>query len=70
MGVSCVLCSEQHPWHLHGHDFWVLGWGEGIYDPKVDQAKFNLENPIKRNVVTLFPLGWVAIRYVADNPGG
>ncbi|RCV29333.1 hypothetical protein SETIT_6G004600v2 [Setaria italica] len=21
--------SETHPWHLHGHDFWVLGYGEG-----------------------------------------
>ncbi|CAA6671668.1 unnamed protein product [Spirodela intermedia] len=21
--------SEIHPWHLHGHDFWVLGYGEG-----------------------------------------
>ncbi|KAH1062378.1 hypothetical protein GYH30_005395 [Glycine max] len=21
--------SEIHPWHLHGHDFWVLGYGDG-----------------------------------------
>ena len=21
--------SETHPWHLHGHNFWVLGYGEG-----------------------------------------
>lgn len=27
--------SETHPWHLHGHDFWVLGYGEG---------KFKLDN--------------------------
>ncbi|KAK1387057.1 L-ascorbate oxidase [Heracleum sosnowskyi] len=23
--------SEIHPWHLHGHDFWVLGYGEGKF---------------------------------------
>ncbi|KAG6544094.1 hypothetical protein Mapa_014511 [Marchantia paleacea] len=20
--------SEIHPWHLHGHDFWLLGLGQ------------------------------------------
>uniref|UniRef100_F6H4N0 L-ascorbate oxidase-like n=1 Tax=Vitis vinifera TaxID=29760 RepID=F6H4N0_VITVI len=24
--------SETHPWHLHGHNFWVLGYGEGKFD--------------------------------------
>ncbi|KAF2284085.1 hypothetical protein GH714_018892 [Hevea brasiliensis] len=24
--------SETHPWHLHGHDFWVLGYGKGKFD--------------------------------------
>lgn len=24
--------SEQHPWHLHGHSFWVLGFGQGEWD--------------------------------------
>ncbi|RCV29353.1 hypothetical protein SETIT_6G006300v2 [Setaria italica] len=24
--------SETHPWHLHGHDFWVLGYGEGKFE--------------------------------------
>ena len=22
---------EQHPWHLHGHRFWVLGHGTGTF---------------------------------------
>ncbi|KAL6340429.1 hypothetical protein AAG906_006092 [Vitis piasezkii] len=26
--------SEIHPWHLHGHDFWVLGYGEGKFRKK------------------------------------
>ena len=23
---------EQHPWHMHGYHFWVLGWGPGVFD--------------------------------------
>ncbi|RZC83294.1 hypothetical protein C5167_046078, partial [Papaver somniferum] len=59
--------SEVHPRHLHGHDFWVLGYGEGKFSS--DSSKLNLENsPLKNNVV-LFPHGWTAIRFVTDNPG-
>jgi L-ascorbate oxidase len=61
--------SEIHPWHLHGHDFWVLGYGQGLYDPKRDAASFNLVDPPVRNTAAVFPYGWVALRFVADNPG-
>ncbi|OAY83949.1 L-ascorbate oxidase [Ananas comosus] len=60
--------SEIHPWHLHGHDFWVLGYGEGRFG-KRDMAKFNLKNPPLRNTVVVFPYGWTAVRFVANNPG-
>lgn len=60
--------SEIHPWHLHGHDFWVLGYGDGRFTEK-DVAKFNLKNPPLRNTVVIFPYGWTAMRFVADNPG-
>ncbi|XP_024373525.1 L-ascorbate oxidase [Physcomitrium patens] len=61
--------SEIHPWHLHGHDFWVLGYGDGLYNASRDPASFNLVDPPLRNTVAVFPYGWVAFRYVADNPG-
>ncbi|KAJ4970470.1 hypothetical protein NE237_003569 [Protea cynaroides] len=61
--------SEIHPWHLHGHDFWVLGYGEGKFNEKIDVEKFNLKNPPLRNTAVIFPYGWTAIRFVADNPG-
>ncbi|KAH8520615.1 hypothetical protein H0E87_001890 [Populus deltoides] len=60
--------SEIHPWHLHGHDFWVLGYGEGKFT-KSDEKKFNLKNPPYRNTAVIFPYGWTALRFVADNPG-
>ncbi|PWA60131.1 L-ascorbate oxidase [Artemisia annua] len=61
--------SEIHPWHLHGHDFWVLGYGEGKFSSEKDEKKLNLKNPPLRNTVVIFPYGWTAIRFVADNPG-
>uniref|UniRef100_A0A0D6QU22 L-ascorbate oxidase n=1 Tax=Araucaria cunninghamii TaxID=56994 RepID=A0A0D6QU22_ARACU len=61
--------SEIHPWHLHGHDFWILGYGDGVFDPKKDPQKYNLVNPPLRNTVALFPYGWTALRFKADNPG-
>lgn len=61
--------SEVHPWHIHGHDFWILGYGDGVFDPQKDPKSFNLVNPPLRNTAALFPFGWTAVRFVADNPG-
>ncbi|KAK8930504.1 hypothetical protein KSP39_PZI016620 [Platanthera zijinensis] len=61
--------SETHPWHLHGHDFWVLGFGLGKFDPDVDPKSYNLIDPILKNTVAVHPYGWTALRFRADNPG-
>ncbi|KAJ8765754.1 hypothetical protein K2173_014876 [Erythroxylum novogranatense] len=61
--------SETHPWHLHGHDFWVLGYGEGKFDMANDTKKYNLVDPIMKNTVPVHPYGWTALRFKADNPG-
>ncbi|XP_054816633.1 L-ascorbate oxidase-like [Prosopis cineraria] len=61
--------SETHPWHLHGHNFWVLGFGNGKFDIESDGKKLNLVNPILKNTVPLHPYGWTALRFQADNPG-
>ncbi|KAH9295283.1 hypothetical protein KI387_038871, partial [Taxus chinensis] len=61
--------SEIHPWHLHGHEFWIMGYGEGVFDSKRDPKTYNLVNPPLRNTVALFPYGWTALRFRANNPG-
>ncbi|GAB4847310.1 hypothetical protein Ancab_026355 [Ancistrocladus abbreviatus] len=61
--------SETHPWHLHGHDFWVLGYGRGKFDMVNDPKKYNLVDPIQKNTVPLHPYGWTALRFRANNPG-
>ncbi|XP_047321155.1 L-ascorbate oxidase-like [Impatiens glandulifera] len=60
--------SEIHPWHLHGHDFWVLGYGEGRFDER-NVKDLNLKNPPLRNTAVIYPYGWTVLRFVADNPG-
>ncbi|GFR39835.1 hypothetical protein Agub_g329 [Astrephomene gubernaculifera] len=60
---------EQHPFHLHGHRFWVLGRGSGIFDPPQHAASLNTANPAFRDTVTVPQGGWAYLRFVADNPG-
>ncbi|CAI9280326.1 unnamed protein product [Lactuca saligna] len=61
--------SETHPWHLHGHDFWVVGYGSGKFNVSEDPKRYNLVDPIMKNTVPVHPYGWTALRFVADNPG-
>ncbi|XP_050206087.1 L-ascorbate oxidase [Mercurialis annua] len=61
--------SETHPWHLHGHDFWVLGYGKGKFEMENDTRTYNLVDPIMKNTVPVHPYGWTALRFKSDNPG-
>jgi iron transport multicopper oxidase len=58
-----------HPFHLHGHHFWVMGNGpinDGDYDP--ERHKLSLNGP-KRDTIFVHELSWGVMRFVADNPG-
>ncbi|DBA96798.1 TPA: hypothetical protein ACH3X3_012965 [Trebouxia sp. C0006] len=67
-GPAARNTTEQHPFHLHGHHFWVLGSGFGPYNSSVE-ATLNLVNPMYRDTQILPEGGWTVIRFVADNPG-
>ncbi|KAL1321413.1 hypothetical protein HN51_066217 [Arachis hypogaea] len=69
MQDTSILGAENHPLHLHGFNFFVVGQGFGNFDPKNDPANFNLLDPVERNTVGVPSGGWVAIRFLADNPG-
>ncbi|KAK3210383.1 hypothetical protein GRF29_44g2571027 [Pseudopithomyces chartarum] len=58
-----------HPIHLHGHDFYVLGRGNGQFDPATSPAGLTWENPTRRDVALLPGGGWLAIAFPTDNPG-
>lgn len=59
--------AVPHPMHLHGHDFWVLGSGDGTYDAAT--ANLTTVNSPRRDVVLLPADGWVAFAFITDNPG-
>ncbi|KAK4730498.1 hypothetical protein R3W88_023486 [Solanum pinnatisectum] len=69
MQDTSILGLESHPLHLHGFNFFVVGQGFGNYDPNKDPSNFNLVDPIERNTIGVPSGGWVAIRFLADNPG-
>ncbi|KAL1332602.1 hypothetical protein HN51_061382 [Arachis hypogaea] len=64
-----MITPENHPIHLHGFNFFVVGKGKGNFNPNKDTKKFNLVDPVERNTVGVPSGGWVAIRFRADNPG-
>ncbi|XP_021715477.1 laccase-4-like [Chenopodium quinoa] len=66
---TAMIAPENHPFHLHGFNFFVVGKGLGNYSPKTDPTNFNLVDPVERNTIGVPSGGWVAIRFRADNPG-
>ncbi|PWA37594.1 Cupredoxin [Artemisia annua] len=69
MQGTSILGVENHPLHLHGFNFYVVGQGTGNFNSATDPANFNLVDPVERNTVGVPSGGWVAIRFRADNPG-
>ncbi|CAI9113649.1 OLC1v1014288C1 [Oldenlandia corymbosa var. corymbosa] len=63
------LNPENHPIHIHGHNFFIVGRGFGNYDAEKDPLGYNLVDPPERNTVAVPVGGWAALRINADNPG-
>jgi len=61
--------AQLQSWHLHGHAVYVIGQGMGYFDMETDPMNFNLDNPLLRDTVSVWPSGWTAVRFVADNVG-
>ncbi|XP_050269238.1 putative laccase-9 isoform X2 [Quercus robur] len=61
---------ENHPIHLHGYSFYVVGRGHGNFDTDPNyKHDYNLVDPPRVNTIGVPKNGWVAIRFKADNPG-
>ncbi|KAF9082492.1 hypothetical protein BGX23_012401 [Mortierella sp. AD031] len=56
------LDEGAHPFHLHGHVFYVVGTGDGSYVP--GRSPLHTDNPLRRDTVTLPPYGYVVLRFV------
>lgn len=63
------LAAENHPMHLHGQSFYVVGRGFGNFDKEKDPQGYNLVDPPMENTVGIPKSGWAAVRFRANNPG-
>ncbi|KAF8377088.1 hypothetical protein HHK36_030461 [Tetracentron sinense] len=61
--------GENHPMHLHGFSFYLVGSGFGNFNNVSDPKGYNLVDPPEVNTVGVPKNGWSAIRFRADNPG-
>jgi hypothetical protein len=52
-----------HPIHLHGHDMFLLGTGDGQFDADANLADLDFTNPPRRDVAFLKASGWLVIAY-------
>ncbi|KAI0813300.1 multicopper oxidase [Xylaria sp. FL0064] len=57
----------EHPFHLHGHDFFILG--QEAAATFSEDSPLNLNNPPRRDVAMLPATGYLAIAFQNDNPG-
>lgn len=64
-----IPAAENHPMHLHGYSFYLVGFGRGNFSPNTSIPTYNLTRPPKVNTVAVPKNGWATIRFKADNPG-
>ncbi|OJD25873.1 hypothetical protein ACJ73_02760 [Blastomyces percursus] len=76
------LDEGPHPFHLHGHNFFILtihsssrGWGSyNPFNPHQQHRQYrpsskNLARALLRDTVQIPPRGHAVLRFLADNPG-
>jgi multicopper oxidase len=69
--VRLVINNESemnHPFHLHGHYFHVLGLGAGGAGTYGGQA-LNDKDPIQKDTLSIPRKGWAVVQWEATNPG-
>jgi len=65
VNLTGVGLPAAHPMHVHGHNMQILSSGIGYWDGSI----INPENPSRRDVHTLPPLGYAVMQWDLDNPG-
>ncbi|KAG5544229.1 hypothetical protein RHGRI_016848 [Rhododendron griersonianum] len=66
---TSLVAGIEHPMHLHGYSFYVVGSGFGNYDTDKDPLTYNLVDPPLQDTIAVPKNGWTTIRFRANNPG-
>nr|AXA19830.1 laccase [Cryptococcus neoformans var. neoformans] len=60
----------DHPYHLHGNEFQVIGRGTGALSiDNLTNIDFTLDNPVRKDTLWIQGGSWAVLRITADNPG-
>ncbi|XVF29911.1 hypothetical protein REPUB_Repub16aG0011300 [Reevesia pubescens] len=66
---TSLFGGGDHPMHLHGFSFYVVGSGLGNFDKEKDPLSYNLVDPPLKSTINVPVNGWTTIRFKANNPG-
>ncbi|THF97368.1 hypothetical protein TEA_014269 [Camellia sinensis var. sinensis] len=66
-GTDVLAGAQNHPMHMHGHSFYVVGSGIGNFDNETDPKSYNLIDPPELNTIRVPKNGWVTVRFIANN---
>jgi len=61
--------TGEHPIHIHGHIFRILGMGHTNDGPWNSSIPLNFNNPLMRDTASVNPGSWLYLRFVSNNPG-
>ncbi|KAL3846098.1 hypothetical protein ACJIZ3_003501 [Penstemon smallii] len=64
-----TVAGVDHPMHLHGYSFYVVGFGLGNFGRVRDPPQYNLVDPPLMETIAVPVNGWTSIRFQANNPG-
>jgi len=75
VGAADIIINQRdlglaHPFHLHGRKFYIMARGHGLLtEADYPNVKLNLNNPLRRDTLTIGTNSWAIIRLVTDTPG-
>jgi len=76
-GVLFIINNDgdmSHPFHLHGHKFFMIGVGPSYTKPSpfnrlLHHKELNWKDPILRDSFQINSFSWAVLLFNADNPG-
>ncbi|QRV98945.1 Multicopper oxidase [Ceratobasidium sp. AG-Ba] len=68
--INNLDSAIDHPYHLHGMSFWIVGEGSGLLTlANAETMTYNTTNPIRRDTHIIPANSWAVLRFEATNPG-
>ncbi|CAE6524257.1 unnamed protein product [Rhizoctonia solani] len=68
--INNLDTAIDHPYHLHGMTFWIVGEGSGSLSlEEAESVSYNTTNPIRRDTHIIPASSWAVLRFEANNPG-